>query len=123
MNRALHILKKIVLVTLAAILFGWFVMTLWNWLMPTLFVGVHTLDFPHAIGLLVLSRILFGGFRHGGHGHWHAHWHDRWHQRWHERQEKMTPEEREKFRKGLHGWRGGWHDGWHDYKREDKSEQ
>jgi len=114
MNRALHILKKIVLVLLAAVVFGWLVMSLWNWLMPALFVGVHTIDFPHAIGLLILSRILFGGFRHGGHGHWHAHWH----KRWHERMEKMTPEEKEKFRKGMHGWHG-----WHDWHHKDKDEQ
>ena len=113
MKFALHILKKIVLVLLAAVLFGWFVMALWNWLMPAVFPGVGLLDFPHAIGLLVLSRILFGGFRHGGHGRWHAHWHghdkwhDKWHQRWHEKLEKMSSEEREKFRKGM---QGGWRD-------------
>lgn len=38
------------------------VMSLWNWLMPALFTGIHTIDYWHAIGLLVLSKILFGGF-------------------------------------------------------------
>ena len=41
---------------------GWVVMMLWNWVMPALFVGARTIDFAHALGLLVLSRILFGGF-------------------------------------------------------------
>ena len=34
---------------------------LWNWLMPTIF-GLPAISFWQALGLLVLSRILFGGF-------------------------------------------------------------
>lgn len=84
---------KIVLLALFGIAaLGWVVMALWNWLIPSLFVGGQELDYVHAIGLLILSKILFGGFRcHGG-------WHGRWHQN---RLEKMTPEEREKFQTGM----------------------
>ncbi len=110
MNYKLRILAKIPLVLVAAAAFGWVVMSLWNWLMPALFVGVHEVDYLHALGLLVLCRILFGGFRHGGHRGWHGHghsdWHAKWHEKWHARQEQMTPEEREKFRKGMHAWHG-----------------
>ena len=77
---------------------GLVVMTLWNGLLPGLF-GFKTLHFWQALGLLVLTRILFGGF-HRGHGHG---FHRRHHmiQRW----ESMTPEEREKFRSGFrHGF-------------------
>ena len=35
---------------------------LWNWLMPTLF-GLPAVSLWQALGLLVLSRILFGGLR------------------------------------------------------------
>lgn len=71
---------------------GWAVMVLWNWLIPSLFVGGQEIDYVHAIGLLILSKILFGGLRcHGG-------WHGRWHQ---QRWEQMTPEEREKFQTGV----------------------
>jgi len=73
------------------------VMHLWNWLLPMLF-GWHTVTFWQAIGLLVLCRILFGGF--GGHGHGRGarlrgKFDDRWNQ--------LTPEERERL---SHGWRG-----------------
>ena len=34
---------------------------LWNWLMPAMF-GLQTVTFWQALGLLVLSKILFGGF-------------------------------------------------------------
>ena len=75
-------------------LFGYVVMRLWNWLMPGLF-GWHMIGFWQAIGILVLSKILFGGF-HGRHGrHWH--WRGRMMERW----EQMTPEEREKFRQSM----------------------
>ena len=46
---------------------GWAVMSLWNWLMPGLF-GLPVVTFWQALGLLALSRILFGGFRLGGGG-------------------------------------------------------
>lgn len=44
------------------------VMYLWNWLAPTVF-KLPTIKFKHALGLLVLSKLLFGGFGgwHGGH--------------------------------------------------------
>jgi hypothetical protein len=72
--------------------FGYVVMRLWNWLLPTLFAGAHLLTFWQAMGLLVLCKILFGGFRGGRGGH--MHWRHRMKERW----EHMTPEEREKFR-------------------------
>jgi hypothetical protein len=40
---------------------GEVVMRLWNWLLPDLF-GVRGINFWQALGLLALSRILFGGF-------------------------------------------------------------
>ena len=74
------------------------VMLLWNALIPSLFSG-PVLSFWQAAGLLVLCRILFGGFRHHGHRHgWrHRHWRQRW--------ERMTPEERERFRDGFRRWK------------------
>ena len=85
---------------LALALFGFIVMQLWNWLLPALF-GWKTIGFWQAAALLLLTRILFGGF--GGRGHMHGRWRSRMRERW----EQMTPEEREKFRAGLRG-RCGW---------------
>lgn len=82
---------------------GGLVMLLWNATIPDLFVGARPIDYLRALGLLVLSRILFGGFR--GHGGWHWHRHG-WHHGgpW----SAMTPEERERLR---HGRRWGRHGG------------
>ena len=44
---------------------------LWNWLMPELF-GMPELTFWQALGVLALSRILFGGFGPSGHNGMHA---------------------------------------------------
>jgi hypothetical protein len=79
--------KPLVIVAAIAAL-GFMVMELWNRVMPALFADVHTIDYLHAVGLLVLCRILFGGFR--GRGGWRGrrHW-DKW--------AAMTPEERERF--------------------------
>jgi hypothetical protein len=80
----------------AVAVFGFLLMSLWNWLIPSL-TGWHTLDFVQALGLMVLCRILFGGFggrwRHGGGRGW----------------SRLSPEERERvcaqFR-GRCGWQG-----------------
>jgi len=73
---------------------GVIVQQLWNWLLPPLF-GWHQLTFWQALGILVLCRILFGGF--GGHGPRGPKFRRRMAERW----EAMTPEERERFRQGL----------------------
>ncbi|GLH74121.1 hypothetical protein GETHLI_26230 [Geothrix limicola] len=81
---------------LAVALFGFVVMSLWNWLLPALF-GAKAITYWQALGLLVLSRILLGGF--------HRHHRSGFHHRRHmfERWERMTPEERERFRQGFRG--------------------
>jgi H+/Cl- antiporter ClcA len=88
--------KFVIFAVLFVTAFGYVVMRLWNWLMPALF-GWHVVGFWQAIGILVLSKILFGGFR-GQHGH-----PMRWRHRMMERWEQMTPEEREKFRHSMRG--------------------
>ncbi|MBR9914546.1 MAG: hypothetical protein GYB32_06920 [Algicola sp.] len=43
-----------------AILFGFGIMWLWNWLMPMIF-GLPTLTYWEAVGIFILSKILLGG--------------------------------------------------------------
>ncbi len=90
--RPLRVLRiaAVVVATIAAA--GLVVMALWNWLIPPL-IGWHTLSIMQALGLLVLCRVLFGGFR--GRGAWR---HGRWRQ--------MSDEERERFRQEMR-WRCG----------------
>jgi hypothetical protein len=73
---------------------GFVVMGLWNWLMPALF-GWKLIGYWQAVGLIILCKILFGGFRgsRGRGGYRRYRMGERWKQR--------TPEEREKFRQEL----------------------
>lgn len=43
-------------------LITWIVMSLWNLLLPEI-IGVKTISFWQAMGILVLCKILFGGFK------------------------------------------------------------
>jgi hypothetical protein len=89
---------RIALAAVAIGLLGGVVMLLWNAVAPALFVGAHTIDYLHALGLLILSRILFGGFRGGrpGRRRSQAMW------------ERLTPQERESFvRQRRFGEAGG----------------
>jgi len=84
-----------VLILAAIAVLGLVVMLLWNAIVPSVFSGIRALDYPHALGLLVLSRILLGGFR--GRGGLPG-------RRW-QRLENLTPEERARFRMQAAGRR------------------
>ena len=73
---------------------GEIVLQLWNWLLPQLF-GWRPITFWQALGILLLCRILFGGFRLHGSGR------SNFRRRMQERCEHMTPEERERFRQRM----------------------
>ena len=66
---------------------GWVVMLLWNWLLPALFAGAQPVSYLQALGLLLLCKILFGGFRGSCHGHKLRHGRD-----------NMSEEEREQLK-------------------------
>lgn len=99
-GRGLHIVRVLVTVIVACVVFGFVTMELWNWLMPAIF-GLRLITFGQAIGLVVLSKILLGGFHApwAGRRRWREHMQDRW--------AHMTPDQRERFREGMRG-RCGW---------------
>ena len=102
-TRKRRIVKLIVFVLPAfLIIFAgliWAVFALWNWLMPPIF-GLGTITYWQALGLMVLSWILFRGFRGpGAGGSWRYDMRRRW--------QKMTPAEREEFIQGLRSRYGG----------------
>ncbi len=63
----------IFLAVVFALLFGIVVQHLWNWLMVGIF-ELPAITFWQAFGIIILAKILFGGFGHhhdGQHGHVH----------------------------------------------------
>ena len=88
------VVGMLVLGTMFVVGIGFGVMLLWNGLLPGIF-GLKAITYWQAMGLLLLARILFGGFHHR-HGS-HLQHRRRMLQRW----DRMSPEEREKFRQGF----------------------
>jgi len=94
-SRIARVLTLLPFGVVAVLVFGFLIMSLWNWLMPALF-GLKQIGFWQALGLFILSKILFGGFG-GGAPHRGRHFRRRMLRRW----AQMTPEERQKFREEL----------------------
>jgi hypothetical protein len=77
---------------------GAIVRLLWNWLLPPL-LGLPQITFWEALGVLALSRILFGGLGMRGYGP---------RSRMMDRMACMSAEERERFRQGMRArWGAG----------------
>ncbi|MCC6690081.1 MAG: hypothetical protein IT235_00985 [Bacteroidia bacterium] len=93
-----------------ALLMGYIMMSLWNWLIPNLFNGPH-LTYLQAIGLLVLAKMLFGGFKgRGCCGGGRNKGRNFWKQRLEDKMSQLTPEERERFRKHISDRCRSWYD-------------
>lgn len=58
----LRCLGGAVMIAAFLFLFGAVTMWLWNALVPHIFMGVRPIEYFEALGLLALTRILFGGF-------------------------------------------------------------
>lgn len=77
----------------AALLTGFVVMGLWNAILPAV-LGFKAITFIQALGILLLSKILFGGFRGGYQGKGGQ----QWKMKMQEKMGAMTPEEKENFK-------------------------
>ena len=102
MSRRWRLIFIAPLAILAILLFiaigGEIVLHLWNWLLPPLF-GWRQITFWQALGILLLSRILFGG--HGWRTSGRSSIRRRMQERMEDRCATMNPEERERFRQRM----------------------
>lgn len=88
-------LMFVVLFFAGILLFSAVVMALWNAILPAV-LGVKIITFWQALGILVLSKILFGGF--GRRGGWNRGGRHDWKGGMREKWTNMTPGEKEKFK-------------------------
>lgn len=95
------VLMIILIAIAAASLFSFVVMVLWNAILPGV-IHVSTITFPQALGILVLSKILFGGFR-GRRG-----WQGGPRPFMQRKFANMTPEERERIKQEWRNKCGRW---------------
>jgi len=95
----LTVLKFITLAIAIVLVFSFVVMLLWNWLIPAIFDGPR-INFPQALGLLALSKVLLGFGRGGwGGGSRKRSWKKKFESKW----DSMSPEEKEKFKHSYMG--------------------
>ena len=103
MNRKFWLLRGLKFLFFAALFVaaaGFVTMRLWNWLVPALFNG-PSISFWQTLGLLLLTRILFGGWGRGGRaGDWGRR-REIWRKKMESRLAHLTPEEQEKFRQKM----------------------
>lgn len=92
-----HPRKKFILIPFAIVgfvlLVGWVVMLLWNAILPKVVTGVSALTYWQAVGLLILSKLLFSGYKGGGGGRPHygkGQFREKW--------RNMSEEERAQFK-------------------------
>ncbi len=82
----------------------WVVMLLWNWLTPDLF-GWRVIDYWEAAGILLLSKILFGGFG-GGKSKCHCQSrknHAGWKRRFKHKWTNMSEDEKKRWEEKFKG--------------------
>lgn len=118
--RFLRGLKICVMVVAVVALVTVVVEHLWNWLMPSIF-GLRMITYWEAMGLLVLSKLLLGGFhKHGG-----PRWSERreWKRRMKARWASMTPEEQERFKQGMKQYKYAYKARWGCGAREEAATQ
>lgn len=93
MNKGFIILKWTAICVAFVMIFGWVTMFLWNYVVPPLFGG-PVIDFWRALALLLLSKLLLGGF--GGGRSWGGS--QKMHWKYYDRLSHMSPEDRERFK-------------------------
>ena len=93
-RRVLKALKIGAIGITAVVVFGFVVMSLWNWLAPAVF-GARTIDFWQALAFWSSARSCSEDSTAATAGLWGRRMSARW--------EQMTPEEREQFRQGMAG--------------------
>lgn len=92
MNKIGKIAAVVLLAITGIFVVGFITMQLWNWLVPALFSGPF-ITIWQALGLLLLSKLLFWGF--GGGKHHYERKRAYWRARCRDKFSSMTPEERE----------------------------
>jgi len=93
---------------------------LWNWLVPAIFNG-PVITFWQAVGILILSKILFSGFGRPR-SHSSGYPHSDWRKRFEEKMKNMSDEEKERF-KGKFRHRPYWFGPMEKENKEDREDQ
>ncbi len=94
----------IVLAVVGVTALGFIVMGLWNSVLAPV-LHIQSITFIQGLGIFLLAKILFGGFKGGG-GGWKGR--GRWGSEMKEKWQHMSPEEKEKFKSDWRNRCGRW---------------
>lgn len=90
-------LVGVIFAALFALVFGFVVKLLWNWLMPAIF-GLGMITYWQAFGIVILAKLLFGSF-----GHHHKGPSDHFRRKYKDRREDYRAEIKED--EMMEGWK------------------
>jgi hypothetical protein len=82
-NKRRMFLKGFIFVIVFLTVMSLVLMLLWNWLMPAIF-GLTTINYFQALGILILSKIIFTGVGKRPSPYYYKKRHDYWHKKFEE---------------------------------------
>lgn len=85
-----HVMVGLAFAIVFALVFAFLVKFIWNSIMPAIF-GLTTITFWQAFGIVVLAKLIFGGFGHHAHDRWRKDRSDYWHKKWHQTEDEIPP--------------------------------
>ncbi len=94
----------LIFAVLFALVFGFLVMWLWNFLMPELF-GIKQITYWQAFGMVILAKLLFGSFGTHGHDRKYPRPFGRWHDRFHGSEDKPWTRRSRQWKSYKQYWR------------------
>ena len=87
---ATHVMVGLLFAVAFALVFAILVKIIWNTIMPAIF-DLKTITFWQAFGMVVLAKLIFGGFGHHIHDRSKKDRSDFWHKKWHPSAHEMSP--------------------------------
>ena len=102
-----HVMVGLAFTVVFALAFALLVKFIWNSIMPAIF-DLKTLTFWQAFGIVVLAKLIFGGFGHHIHDGRKTERRDFWHEKWHPSENEISPPG--KFSKNWRYYRKYWQD-------------
>jgi hypothetical protein len=107
----------IIAAAIFALVFGYVVMLLWNWLMPLLF-GLTVITYWQAFGIVILAKLIFGAIGRGGRSHGNGHW-----KKWGPSGDWDMKNGREKWKYYRDFWKGEGKEAFENYMKKRESEE
>lgn len=100
-----HVFVGLLFAVVFALVFAVLVEFIWNTIMPAIF-NLKSITFWQAFGMVVLAKLIFGGFGHHIHDRWKKDRSDYWHKKWYPSADEVSPPG--KFSKEWENYRQYW---------------